>query len=113
MSQHPKVRELRLVVTTDDYDAAVTFYRDELAQAEHVAVEGDRIVVVLGGDDEPELADHFSSAFATRVPDPAPSPGPGCVDAPMCHSRLTSVACPGRPGRGRQIRFWSSAVEPA
>src|SRR5204862_8248686 len=54
---------------------------------------------------------HRSSLFATSVPEPAPSPGPGCVLAPICQRPLTGVRCPGRDGSGRQSRFWSSASE--
>ena len=81
----------------------------------------DRIAFMLEDADVPvlltqstlaaQLPDHRSD-FATSVPEPAPRPGPGWVDAPMCQSRSTCVLCPGRPGRGRQIRFWSSEHEP-
>lgn len=35
------VRQLRVVVETDDFDAAVSFYRDVLGLPEHEAFEGD------------------------------------------------------------------------
>ena len=43
------VLELRLVVTVDDYDAALAFYRDVLGMAEQAAfeAEGDARVVIL------------------------------------------------------------------
>lgn len=37
----PPVRQLRLVVEADDYDAAVRFYRDVLGLAEEEAFEGE------------------------------------------------------------------------
>ncbi|HVD23100.1 MAG TPA: VOC family protein, partial [Lapillicoccus sp.] len=43
----PGVRELRLVVTVADYDAAVAFYRDVLGMpesAEYVSEDGGRVV---------------------------------------------------------------------
>ena len=53
-----------------------------------------------------------SSCCATSAPLPPPSPGPGCVDAPMCQTPSTGVRCPGCDASGRQRKFWSSASEP-
>jgi catechol 2,3-dioxygenase-like lactoylglutathione lyase family enzyme len=46
----PRVRQLRLVVTADDYDAALTFYRDVLGLAEEESYQGDdgALVTILG-----------------------------------------------------------------
>jgi predicted enzyme related to lactoylglutathione lyase len=45
----PRVRQLRLVVEAEDFDAAVSFYRDALGLPEEFAVEsaGDARVVAL------------------------------------------------------------------
>ena len=56
--------------------------------------------------------DGFSSCCATSVPEPPPSPGPGCVLAPMCQTPGTGVRWPGCEASGRQRKFWSSASEP-
>jgi catechol 2,3-dioxygenase-like lactoylglutathione lyase family enzyme len=40
MSDEPAVRELRLVVTAEDYDAALHFYRDVLGLTEQGATPG-------------------------------------------------------------------------
>ena len=45
-------------------------------------------------------------------PEPAPSPGPGHVLAPIWKTRSTGVRCPGWRANGRQRKFWSSASEP-
>ncbi|CAN7143273.1 VOC family protein [Arthrobacter sp. LjRoot78] len=40
-SEQPTVRQLRLVVEAEDYDAAVAFYRDVLGMPEEAAFQGD------------------------------------------------------------------------
>ncbi|KQR81930.1 glyoxalase [Arthrobacter sp. Leaf337] len=40
-SEQPTVRQLRLVVEAEDYDAAVAFYRDVLGMTEEAAFQGD------------------------------------------------------------------------
>ena len=48
----PGVRELRLVVTTEDYDAAVGFYRDALGMAvsaEYLSDNQGRVTILQGG----------------------------------------------------------------
>ena len=49
MTNKPQVRQLRLVVETDDFDEAVAFYRDVLGMPEEffVASEGDALVMAL------------------------------------------------------------------
>jgi len=78
------VRQLRLVVTADDYDAAVAFYRDALGLAEigAFADPDGRIVILDAGRATLEIADPPHAAYVDRVEDvhrPAPSTRP--VDA--------------------------------
>jgi lactoylglutathione lyase len=53
------VRQLRLVVTADDYDAAIHFYRDVLGLEEELAVSspGGRVTILDAGRATLELAD--------------------------------------------------------
>jgi catechol 2,3-dioxygenase-like lactoylglutathione lyase family enzyme len=54
------VSELRLVVTVDDYDAAVAFYRDTLgliAAAEYLADDAGRVIILEAGRATLELSD--------------------------------------------------------
>ena len=46
-----KVKQMRLVVTADDYDAAVAFYRDVLGMPEEDArsSEDGRVVILQAG----------------------------------------------------------------
>ena len=47
--RQPAVRQLRLVVEAEDYDAALTFYRDVLGLPEHIAYadgEDDRVAIL-------------------------------------------------------------------
>lgn len=56
----PGVRELRLVVTTDDYDAAVAFYRDVLGMpvsAEYLSADQGRVVILDAGTATLEIGD--------------------------------------------------------
>jgi catechol 2,3-dioxygenase-like lactoylglutathione lyase family enzyme len=55
----PHVRQLRLVVEVEDFDAAVLFYRDALGLEEQAAFEGDgaaRVVILHAGAATLELA---------------------------------------------------------
>jgi lactoylglutathione lyase len=63
------VRELRLVVTTDDYDAALRFYRDVLGLRERAAFTspGGRVVVLEAGRATLELTDPRHAAFIDEV----------------------------------------------
>jgi lactoylglutathione lyase len=63
------VRELRLVVTVDDYDSALHFYRDVLGLAEQAAYsspEG-RVTILSAGQATLELADPGHAAFVDEV----------------------------------------------
>ncbi|SDK48734.1 VOC family protein [Arthrobacter sp. ok362] len=55
----PRVRQLRLVVEAEDYEAAVTFYRDVLGLEEREVVEGEgdaRITILEAGRATLELS---------------------------------------------------------
>jgi lactoylglutathione lyase len=62
------VRQLRLVVTADDYEAALRFYRDVLGmdEAEAVSSPGGQITILDGGRATLELVD---SAHARYIDD--------------------------------------------
>jgi predicted enzyme related to lactoylglutathione lyase len=54
------VRELRLVLTTDDYDRAVSFYRDTLGMpvsAEYLSEDQGRVVILEAGTATLEIGD--------------------------------------------------------
>lgn len=66
----PGVHELRLVVTTDDYDAAVTFYRDVLAMpvsAEYLSPEQGRVVILEAGAATLEIGDEQHGRYVDDV----------------------------------------------
>lgn len=55
-----RVHELRLVVTADDYDAAVAFYRDVLGMpvsAEYLSADQGRVVILEAGAATLEIGD--------------------------------------------------------
>ena len=58
-SEPPTVRQLRLVVEAEDYDAAVAFYRDVLGMPEEAAFQGDggaRVTILDAGRATLELS---------------------------------------------------------
>jgi lactoylglutathione lyase len=64
------VRELRLVVTVDDYDHALAFYRDQLGleqQAAYAAPNGGRVTLLAAGRATVELADAAQADFIDEV----------------------------------------------
>ncbi|MEO8511490.1 MAG: VOC family protein [Chloroflexota bacterium] len=63
------VRQLRLVVTADDYDEALAFYRDALGMPELGAfsAEGGRVSILDAGRATLELADPPHAAYVDRV----------------------------------------------
>jgi len=65
----PGVRQLRLVVTADDYDAALAFYRDTLGMPELGAFTspGGRITILDAGRATLELADPPHAAYIDDV----------------------------------------------
>ena len=69
MSDAPAVRELRLVVTADDYDEALRFYRDVLGLPERAAFTspGGRVTILEAGRATLELTDPNHAAFIDDV----------------------------------------------
>jgi predicted enzyme related to lactoylglutathione lyase len=64
------VRQLRLVVTADDYDAAVRFYRDVLGMPEREAVQpegGSRVMILDAGAATLELAEPATAEYIDQV----------------------------------------------
>jgi lactoylglutathione lyase len=64
-----RVHELRLVVTTDDYDAALRFYRDVLGlrELEAFSGEGGRVAILDAGRATLELADPHHADYVDKV----------------------------------------------
>lgn len=69
MSDASKVRQLRLVVTAEDYDEALRFYRDVLGMPQEAAfaVEGGRVTILDAGRATLELTDPANAAYIDRV----------------------------------------------
>ncbi|CAL9641983.1 hypothetical protein SUDANB1_06352 [Streptomyces sp. enrichment culture] len=69
MSDQPAVRELRLVVTAEDYDVALHFYRDVLGLTEQgaFASEDGRVTILDAGRATLELTDPNHAAFIDEV----------------------------------------------
>jgi lactoylglutathione lyase len=67
--QRQGVRELRLVVTAEDYDEALRFYRDVLGLRERAAYSspGGRVVILEAGIATLELTDPPHAAFIDEV----------------------------------------------
>jgi catechol 2,3-dioxygenase-like lactoylglutathione lyase family enzyme len=65
----PNVRQLRLVVTVEDYEAAVRFYRDVLGLPEQAAfaTPDGRVTILEAGQATLELADLAQAEFIDRV----------------------------------------------
>lgn len=65
----PAVRELRLVVTAADYDAALHFYRDVLGLPERAAFssDGGRVSILEAGRATLEITDPNHAAFIDDV----------------------------------------------
>jgi lactoylglutathione lyase len=63
------VRQLRLVVTVDDYDQAVSFYRDVLGLTQRESYESPdgRVMILNAGEATLELADRNQAEFIDRV----------------------------------------------
>jgi predicted enzyme related to lactoylglutathione lyase len=64
------VRQLRLVITVDDYERALAFYRDALGMAEYAAYaapNGGRVTLLDAGQATVELADAAQAEFIDEV----------------------------------------------
>jgi len=63
------VRQLRVVVTADDYDEAVRFYRDVLGMPEEGAftAEGGHVTILGAGRATLEITDPVHAAYIDRV----------------------------------------------
>ena len=63
------VSEMRLVVTAEDFEAAITFYRDVLGLPERASYASDdgRVVILEAGRATLEIADPAQAAFIDRV----------------------------------------------
>jgi lactoylglutathione lyase len=63
------VRELRLVVTADDYDEALRFYRDVLGLAQRAAFasDGGRVTILEAGRATLEITDPPHAAYIDEV----------------------------------------------
>ncbi|SBT45114.1 VOC family protein [Micromonospora narathiwatensis] len=69
-NQPPTVRQLRLVVEADDYDAAVAFFRDALGLPEQAAYsggDGARVVILEAGRATLELANPAQKRMIDEV----------------------------------------------
>ncbi|MFJ4750181.1 VOC family protein [Streptomyces albogriseolus] len=69
MTDRSPVKELRLVVTAEDYDAALRFYRDVLGLTERAAFasDGGRVTILEAGRATLELTDPNHAAFIDDV----------------------------------------------
>jgi predicted enzyme related to lactoylglutathione lyase len=69
MTDASHVTEMRLVVTTDDYERALHFYRDVLGLREVAAftAEGGHVTILEAGRATLELADPAHAAYVDRV----------------------------------------------
>jgi catechol 2,3-dioxygenase-like lactoylglutathione lyase family enzyme len=69
MSAEPAVRQLRLIVTTPDYDQALHFYRDVLGLAQQAAFtsDGGRVTILEAGLATLELTDTRHAEFIDQV----------------------------------------------
>ena len=93
------VRQLRLVVTTDDYDAAVRFYRDMLGMAERPSVqppEG-RVIILEAGRATLELAEPATAEYIDQVEVGRRAAGPirVALEVDDVHGATGSVAAAG------------------
>lgn len=69
MAETSRVRQLRLVVTAADYDAAVRFYRDVLGLAEQAAFASPdgRVTILDAGRATLEITDPSHAEFIDQV----------------------------------------------
>jgi predicted enzyme related to lactoylglutathione lyase len=69
MAETGPVHEMRLVVTAEDFDEAIHFYRDVLGLPERAAYEspGGHVVILEAGRATLEIADPAHAAFVDEV----------------------------------------------
>jgi lactoylglutathione lyase len=70
MSDAPRVIEMRLVVTTEDYESALHFYRDVLGLREHaefISDGGGHVTILDAGRATLEISDVRNAEFVDRV----------------------------------------------
>lgn len=66
----PRVVQMRLVVEAEDYDAAVTFYRDVLGLAEEAAIagpDGAHVTILQAGRATLEIANPAQKRYIDQV----------------------------------------------
>jgi predicted enzyme related to lactoylglutathione lyase len=69
-SQPPRVRQLRLVVEAEDFDAAVAFYRDALGLTEQASFQGEgdaRVMILDAGRATLEISNPAQVHLIDRV----------------------------------------------
>jgi predicted enzyme related to lactoylglutathione lyase len=70
MENPEPVRQMRLVVEADDYDAAIRFYRDVLGLPEELAVsgpEGAKVTILAAGRATLEIANPAQKRYIDQV----------------------------------------------
>jgi lactoylglutathione lyase len=69
MIEHMRIKQLRLVVTADDYDEALRFYREVLGLTEEAAftVEGGHVTILDAGRATLEITDRRHAEYIDKV----------------------------------------------
>ena len=69
MIEYMRIKQLRLVVTADDYDEALRFYRDVLGLAEEAAftAEGGHVTILDAGRATLEITDRRHAEYIDKV----------------------------------------------
>lgn len=95
------VRQMRLVVTADDYDQALQFYRDVLGLPELGAfsAEGGHVAILDAGRATLELTDPRHAAYIDRVEVGDRSPGTSASRSRSTTPRRPR-GCWSQPGHG-------------
>src|SRR4051812_49514435 len=99
------VRELRLVVTVDDYDEAVAFYRDVLGLPElgaYQAPNGGQVTILEAGRATLELANAAQADYIDEVEVGRRGGGedPGAVEGTHAHGTPPRLGWGGAGGGG-------------
>jgi len=94
------VQELRLVVTAEDYDAALAFYRDALGMPELAAyqAEGGQVTILDAGRATLEITDPAHAAYIDKVEVGRPGGGahPVALGVPDSAAATERLAAAGR-----------------